>query len=273
MAICVDSELKKKKIDTHCHVWPMEQESEEISSNRLIEVGEMLGITEYWCSAPIMNDRFGSIEDVKRHNDTIIRTMRRHPDHIRGLCFVISGYFKKALDEVKRCHDEGMIGLKLYTQYKINDPAVWPVIEIAIEKRMHILVHASYSPTKQPPNYHRTSNALDFVDINKRYPEAKLVHAHIGGGGDWEWTVKALRDASSNVYVDVSGSNLDDTQIEFAVRQLGIERILFGTDGTMAGCVGKVLGSKLIEDEKDLIYWHNAANILAWHGKEPLYNI
>jgi predicted TIM-barrel fold metal-dependent hydrolase len=95
------------------------------------------------------------------------------------------------------------------------------------------------------------------------------IHAHIVGGGDWEYTVRAMRDASPNLYCDISGSNLDDGAIEFAVSEMGAERILFGTDGTMAGSVGKVLDASITDEEKDLIFWGNAERILAAQGKKP----
>ena len=97
-----------------------------------------------------------------------------------------------------------------------------------------------------------------------------LIHAHIVGGGDWEHTVRAMRDASQNVYIDISGSNLDDGSIEFAVREMGVERVLFGTDGTMAGSVGKVLDADLTEQEREQIFWANAEGILNKQDASPL---
>ena len=79
-----------------------------------------------------------------------------------------------------------------------------------------------------------------------------------------------MRDTSSYLYVDTSGSNLDDGQIELAVAELGAERVLFGSDGTMAGSVGKVLDATVGEAEKDLIFRGNAERILAAQGKAPL---
>ena len=187
------------------------------------------------------------------------------------MCFVIPGYYREALAEIERCLDAGMIGIKLYNQYKIDDPAVRPVIELACERRIPILEHAAYLPAPE----HRaqqplTSHGADFARVSQRYPDAIFIMAHIGGGGDWEWTLRALRDASPNVYVDVSGSNLDDGQVEFAVAELGAERVLFGTDGTMAGSVGKVIDATISDAEKELIFWGNAERILALQGLRPL---
>ena len=56
-----------------------------------------------------------------------------------------------------------------------------------------------------------------------------LIVGHINGGGDWEWQIRGLRECS-NVYVDTSGSVLEDDAIGLCVRELGHQRVLFATD-------------------------------------------
>ena len=47
-----------------------------------------------------------------------------------------------------------------------------------------------------------------------------------------------------------------------AIRELGAERLLFGTDMTMEGGVGKVLGAKITESQREGIFWKNMQAIL-----------
>ena len=162
-----------------------------------------------------------------------------------------------------------MIGIKLYNQYRINDPVVHPILELATERRVPILQHAGYPVPEHRASQPLISHGIHFSEASEKYPDAILIHAHIGGGGDWEHTVREMRQASPNVYIDVSGSNLDDGQVEYAVSELGVERVLFGTDGTMAGSVGKVLDADLTEDEREHIFWTNAERILAQQGATP----
>ena len=267
----IEAGLRRPKIDMHCHAWPFENQADEgPSADQLVTAGEMLGITEFWCSSPYTGPGFPTIEDVRRENDAVLRAMRRHPRRIRGMCYVMGAHYRAALDEIDRCLDEGMIGIKLYYQHKLSDPAVWPVIEHSIRRRIPILVHSGYlrdaGDLAGQPNI---THGEHFAIASREYPEAILIHAHIGGGGDWEWTVRAMRGTSPNVYVDVSGSNLDDGQVEFAVAELGAERVLFGTDGTMAGAVGKVLDAELTDEQREMIFWGNAERILAAQGREP----
>lgn len=271
MNLDIESDLRKPKIDMHSHLWNMSNEADEARScEQLIKSGEMLGITEYWCSSPITGGLTASPEEVRAENDAVLRGMKNFPSRTRGMCFVIAGHFTAALDEINRCLDAGMIGVKLYNQYRINDPAVFPVIELAIERKVPILQHAGKPAPEGLERQPNISWGTHFSETNERYPEAMLIHAHIAGGGDWEYTVRGMRDASPNLYCDISGSNLDDGVIEYAVSELGSERVLFGTDGTMCGSVGKVLDANLTEEQRGLIFRGNAERILRAQGAMPL---
>ena len=272
MSLDIEAGLLRPKIDTHSHVWSFDDESHvDISTDHLVESGKPLGICETWPSSPYIGPGFPSVEQVRRENDAVLRAMKHRPEYVRGMCYILASHYRDALAEVQRCFDAGMVGIKLYYQYKVHDPVQWPVIELASELRMPVLVHAGYlTDPDDIAGQPLTSHGEDFARINERYPEAILIHAHIGGGGDWERTVRYMRNTSRHLYVDVSGSNLDDGQVEYAVAELGAERVLFGTDGTMTGCVGKVLDADITEEERELIFWGNAERLLADQGRKPL---
>lgn len=261
--------IQRPKIDMHAHVWRMPDW--ETSADHLVNCAHMLGITEVWTSSVIHTGIIAPPDEVRKHNDTTLAAMGRHPDCLRGWCFIIPGHGSASIEEAERCLEAGMIGIKLYNQYRLNDAAVRPIIELSVERRVPVLGHAGYLVGEHMRTQPLISYGEHFTDTSLCYPDAILIHAHIGGGGDWEYTVRQMRDASPNVYIDVSGSNLDDGQVEFAVTELGVERVLFGTDGTMAGSVGKVLEADLTEDERELIFWGNAERILAAQGASPLH--
>jgi uncharacterized protein len=270
MPIDIASGLDIPKIDMHSHVFHMDDPDREAqSADHLVAAGDLYGIAEFW-TCGIIPYRMGSIDEVRAVNDTILGVMKRHPNRIRGLCFAIPSHWTDALDEIDRCLDEGMVGLKLYHQYQLSDPVQYPVVEKAIERQVPILMHAG----KLTPEHHAeqplVSYGEHFTELSKRYPEAMLIHAHVGGGGDWEWTIRAMRGCSENVFADVSGSNLDDQQVEFAVHEMGADRVLFGSDGTMAGSTGKVLDATLTDAERFAIFYGNAARILKRQRKSPL---
>jgi predicted TIM-barrel fold metal-dependent hydrolase len=106
----------------------------------------------------------------------------------------------------------------------------------------------------------------DFAEAAGRYPEAMFQYAHTGGGGDWQYACKIIKDFP-NIYVDTSGSNNEGTMIDYALRYLGEDRLLFGTDSSYYQGVGTILASKLNEVQKKKIFFENYNNILKRSGR------
>ncbi len=247
-------------IDCHMHVKGAGVEWSWDHNDRIIEAADALGIDKLAVSIPIMRG-MPTYARVRECNDAVIEAMRRYHGRILGYCYVVPGQ-RQSLDEIDRCLDAGMIGIKLYNQYKLWDPAVHPVLEKAIEERVPVLEHAGHPTTREfrdeQPNI---SDAADFARAARLYPECMLIEAHIGGGGEWEWSIKELRDVPS-VYLDTSGSIIDEGMVEVCVRELGADRILFATDMTMEGGVGKVLGADLTPRQLEKVCWKNFQKIL-----------
>ena len=245
------------RIDVHNHCWRAS------AADGLVEGMRRFGIDRVCCSAPIIS-RPATPEAVRAANDGVLGAMRRHPDRILGQCFLNPGYAREAQDEITRCVvDGGMVGIKLYYQYFINEPVLFPVVERCIDLGVSILMHAGHPTTpegraRQP----RISGGEHFADAAKRYPEAMLICGHIGGGGDWEWQLKTLREAPT-VYIDTSGSVIDAGMIERCVRDLGADRLLFATDMDLARGVGKILDADITERQRGMIFSGNFQKILA----------
>ena len=199
----------------------------------------------------------------KTCNDELVKAMREYPDKILGYCFVNPGYQQESVEEIeKKILEDGMIGMKLYNQYRCSDPVVFPIVRKTVELKVPILQHAGYltdpvEAAKQP----NISNARDIAYLASIFPEAIIIEAHLGGGGDWEWVLKILRN-TRNVYVDTSGSIVDCGMIEKAVKYIGAERLLFGTDLSMEEGIGKIIGAEISEHDKNLILGENMKQIL-----------
>jgi predicted TIM-barrel fold metal-dependent hydrolase len=84
-------------------------------------------------------------------------------------------------------------------------------------------------------------------------------------GQDWEASIRAIKGCP-NVYADLSGSGCSRGCIEFAVRELGAERCVFGTDGSIAPCVAAITCAEIGDDERELILSGNAMRLLGIHG-------
>lgn len=255
---------RMRKLDAHNHVFaPVHHPNGNwADAEAMVEAAEILGIETMFCSRPITTGAMAAIEVVRDANDSILAAMKRFPGRIAGYCFVQPGNGPAALDEIERCLDAGMIGVKLYNQFKYNDPVVYPIAEKCIARRIPFLGHAAHlTDPKSAAAQPRTSNALDFCALSRRYPELMLIMAHVNGGGDWEWQIKGLRECA-NVYIDTSGSVLEADTIERCVQELGLERVLFATDSTLEGCVGKILSAALTPPQREDIFWRNFQRIL-----------
>lgn len=258
-----------RKFDMHNHVFdPVHRgDGSWKRVESMIEAAEILGIEKLFCSKPITGGVLAGSEEVREANDSVIAAMRRYPARIAGYCFLQPGNGTASLEELKRCLDQGMVGVKLYNQFKISDPIVYPIVERCIQAGIPLLSHSAHlTDPKSIAQQPKTSDSLDFCQLATRYPELMLILGHIQGGGDWEWAIKGLRDCKS-VYIDTSGSVLEDGAIEMCVRELGHHRVLFATDQTMEGGVGKILSADLTPEQREDIFWRNSDVILARRRK------
>ncbi|MEW6749872.1 MAG: amidohydrolase family protein [Candidatus Latescibacterota bacterium] len=72
----------------------------------------------------------------------------------------------------------------------------------------------------------------DYVPLADQFPQVRLILAHLGNGARPDLQVRAIRAARhGNLYADTSSArSLTPGLIEWAVAQVGAERLLFGTD-------------------------------------------
>lgn len=261
--------MKYRKIDAHEHV------GLGGTVETQIDIADRLNIEKLVISKPIP-DYAADIppatpEAFRKCNDEVLSAMKRYPGRYLGQVYVNPVYGKESLEEIKRCVDQGMVGLKVYYQVKINDPLFYPIIEKMTDLKMIILMHAVTAigfaghRTKYGNQQPNASTAEDFVEAAKRYPEAMFQYAHTGGGGDWEYTCKAIKDYP-NIYVDTSGSNNEGSMIDSVLKYLGEDRMFFGTDSSYYQGVGVILSSDLTESQKKKIFFANYNNILRKSG-------
>ena len=101
------------------------------------------------------------------------------------------------------------------------------LFEFAAEQRAIIQSHSG----------EENSLPADFVPLANAFPEVPLILSHLGCGwnGDRALQVRAIQKSKhGNVFTDTSSSNsIRSNLIEWAVREIGAERILYGTDSPL----------------------------------------
>lgn len=118
------------------------------------------------------------------------------------------------------------VGIKIHPEehvYPIKEHGA-ALFEFAARHRTVVLTHSG----------EENSLPIDFIPFMDRFPEAKLILAHLGMGwnGDPTLQVRAIQASQNgNVYTDTSsGRSVMSGLIEWAVSEIGSDRILFGTD-------------------------------------------
>ena len=245
-------------INWHEHVavnGGMRKDEHDRRLERLVQDMALTGMDKCVISRPLVGDGHHSFEEICWANDTVGDCVRAYPGKIYGLVFADALYGDKMVAEIDRCRREyGMVGVKMYYQYTMDDDMQNPIIEYCAEHDMPILMHAGHL-TQEPDKSQqaRLSGSDHMARAAKKYPNCVFQMAHIAGGGDWLWQLRGLEDCP-NVYVDLSGSVLDAGTVEGLVKHIGANRLLFGTDGSFSASLGRVLAARITEEERAVIF-------------------
>lgn len=112
---------------------------------------------------------------------------------------------------------------------------------------------------------HPEENATWILPYADRYPDVTFIVAHNGS-----WLGRAYADAMEqakhgNVYTDTSGmASIANQAIEYTVKRVGSEKILYGSDGYAAGFQRGRIDYALISDlDKANILRNNAERLFA----------
>jgi uncharacterized protein len=200
-------------------------------------------------------------EKVRLENDRVMRAVRHFPDRSYGWVTFSPDDPEFCLEEFNRCVRDGpMIAVgELEDDVLWNSPRLDPIVERATAFKVPILLHTWINALGNDPG---ESTPYDLVELAKRHPKAQIICGHTGG--NWELGIRAIR-ATPNVYADLAGSDPTSGFVEMAVRELGAERVIYGSDvggRSFASQVAKVLGANVSSAAKELILGGNLRRLL-----------
>ena len=231
-----------------------------------LAAGEMIGVM--WHVASILGSwgrtsptYFPSPNDVRAGNDALVELMQLHPRRIKGYVCVNPNFTDQALAEIERCVALGMIGIKLAASRRADDPLLDPIGELAAHRGLPVLHHIWQHRRHDWPGQ-EASDAVELGQLAKRHPTVPFILAHLGGGGDWLHTLRAVK-MIDNIFVDLSGSGVDTGMLEGAIAAVGSSRLLWGADLTLCTGLAKLryLETILTGSELDAVRWENAERI------------
>jgi predicted TIM-barrel fold metal-dependent hydrolase len=213
---------------------------------------------------------------VREHPEEILAPLQAWPDRALGMIQLQPGDPQRSLDAINRWIADGpMIGVYFPGDRRnplpCNHPNYEPLVARVGELGGLIMQHTwAKTGGKDHPG---VSHPTDLADLATRFPNVHFVCAH--AGGEWETGIRAIR-ALPNVSIETSGFDPTAGFLEMAVRELGDERILFGShlpSRSLGTELSKVLAADLKESSKRKILGENLREqlrpILAAHGRLP----
>ncbi len=152
------------------------------------------------------------------------------------------------------------VGFKLLASYwkiPLGDSSYNPVWEYADMHCLPILMH-TWSDSYTSPG--------KLTEIIKKYPNAIFLLGHSGGGTSGRLEAIELCKNNDNVYLEFCGSFTTPELYEKAIKQVGIEKIVYGSDTSAHSEVwelGRFLSLPLNDNELIPALAKNMENILA----------
>ena len=187
---------------------------------------------------------------VRYGNAQVLDAMRRHPGRILGYATVFPVTPELGIEELRRCFDAGMPALKIHDSNTIpyTSPLYEPIWAFADDHRMPVLLHGGL---REAP------------ELAPRYPNARILLGHAGAVRPAEYAECARR--YPNVILDLASSGCRYRLVEFFVREVGAERVTWGTDMPWIPVeqqIGRVVFAEISEDEKRQILVENPRRLL-----------
>ncbi|HEY5909009.1 MAG TPA: amidohydrolase family protein [Verrucomicrobiae bacterium] len=246
--------------DAHCHLGGVPGTTPEARLARLLEYADRVGIARLCISMGMQWAEDPAPEQLRQSNDEVLRAIRAHPDRAFGFVYVNPKHTQASLDELNRCVRDGpMVGVKLWVAQRCNAPTLDPLIARATELQAPVLQHTWLKITGNLPG---ESTPMDLAELAARHPQARLVCGHTGG--DWEVGIRTIRP-HRNIYADLAGGDPVAGLTELAVRELGADRVLYGSDAggrSFASQLAKVHGANIPEAVRRLIFAQNLKRLL-----------
>lgn len=258
--------LKQPAIDVHAHCGRYELDSSELINRWMTGDGN-----EVVRRAKTANTDATIASSLKalfeKSPETILegnRELAHEANEIKGLLHwvVLHPGIPESYDQaaemllLKNC-----VGVKIHPaahDYTISDFGEY-MFAFAVEHNAVLITHTGEEGCMP----------ADFLPFADRCAEVKLILGHLGFAedGDPGCQVRAIQHSKhENIYVDTSSSrNMLPGLIEWAVKEIGSDRILYGTDSPLYWAPmqrARIDSAEISDEDKRKILYENAAKLL-----------
>ncbi len=213
-----------KIIDADCHISPSPQGGNSILLEELLRRMDGAGVDQAltWLQPPYTRE-------IDESNAYVAEAAARFPDRILGYGWADPNLgVDKAKDAVRRCLDEyGFFGVKMngaQNSYPIDDPKLaLPVIEEIAKRKTTLAFHIGADAYNNTHPYR-----LD--RIAALFPDLRIFAVHMGGASFDDMSDLVIDVARKRPNVYLIGSAVRAQPILRAIRELGADRVCFGSD-------------------------------------------
>ncbi len=177
-------------------------------------------------------------------NDHLAEAQKHHPDVFIAFGVIDPWMGQRAIDEVKRCHEElGLRGIGELNPgrqlFHPHDRRFYPIWEECAKRKLIVLFHtgmmAAGAGTRGGMGFklEYTRPIPDLDTIAADFPDMTIIGAH----PSWPWQAEALAVArhKANYYIDLSGwaPKYFPPELVHYANTIIQDRVLFGTDWPM----------------------------------------
>ena len=246
-------------IDFHTHAGGWSSIGMKFDIPKFIKVMDSAGV-DMSCINCIFHGK------ASRSNDIVSGIVKDNPDRFVGVGFVTPHYPDECINELERSFDElGMKFLKIYPDYfgkPVDDTGYYPIFEWANDRKLVIMSHSSYGTGSISDSL---TSPLRFIGLSDRYPNIRWVLAH--SGNDTPGQVQAVTAAqnSPRIFLETCTSFGAQGTIEFLVKGVGGDRVLFGSDMPLMDArfgVARIVTADISDTDKTKILGLNAMKLL-----------
>lgn len=198
--------------------------------------------------------------DMQAGNAEIAQIIKDH-NNIYGYVYVNANYLQESLKELEYYFKmDKFVGVKFHPEYSrvpFNSYKNERLFELIEKLDKPILVHTW--PSAEHGGEAPCSTPELVADVARNRPGLKIIAGHMGGPA-WRETVRLVKNLE-NVWVDQTSSWNDVDKVNYAVRELGKDRVLFGM-GMFAGAqIGVVEEANLTKEEKFAFCYENSRKL------------
>jgi len=248
--------------DIHSHLGSVPGDTPEKRMEVLVRCMDRLGIERLLLSQGYSAQLHPTPAQFREENDRVLRAVKAFPERAYGSVYLSPAYLDFSLQEFDRCVRDGpMVAIgEIEADRPANVAEMDPIAERALALQVPILQHEWLKAGGNDPG---ESTPFDVVELARRHPQLQIVCAHTGG--DWERGIRAIR-STPNVSAGMAGFDPTSGAMEMAVRELGAERVIYGSDvggRSFASQLAKVTGAEVPDSAKELILGGNLRRLLA----------